>query len=66
MLLSVAAIFKGGTMASETKQPDHLHMYNLRGQCWCGAHRDDWLRDEDMLEKIGEAFLNLNKGGGSL
>lgn len=40
-------------------KPDHLHMYNLRGYCWCGVHRDDWLRDEDMQEKIGKAFEHL-------
>lgn len=40
-------------------EESHLHMYNLRGYCWCGAHRDDWLRDEDMLEKIGKAFAKL-------
>ena len=38
---------------------DHLHIYNLRGYCWCEAHRDDWLRDEDMLDKIGKAFKRL-------
>lgn len=38
---------------------DHLHIYNLRGYCWCGVHRDDWLRDEDLLEKIGKAFQKL-------
>jgi hypothetical protein len=38
---------------------DHLHIYNRRGYCWCGAHRDDWLRNEDMLDKIGKAFTKL-------
>jgi hypothetical protein len=38
---------------------DHLHIYNLRGYCWCGTHRDDWLHDEDMLDKIGKAFTKL-------
>lgn len=49
-------------MAKE--KSDHLHIYNLRGYCWCGVHRDDWLRDEYMLEKIGQAFKNLNDEGG--
>lgn len=40
-------------------QDDHLHIYNLRGYCWCGVHRDDWLHNEDMLEKIGDAFKKL-------
>lgn len=40
---------------------DHLHIYNLRGFCWCGVHRDDWLRNEDLREKIGEAFKHLNR-----
>lgn len=45
------------------KQEDHLHIYNVRGFCWCGVHRDDWLRNEDMLERIGKAlrFLNTNR-----
>ena len=40
---------------------DHLHIYNLRGYCWCGAHRDAWLSNEDMLARIGEAFEKLNE-----
>ena len=38
---------------------DHLHLYNLRGYCWCGVHRDDWLKDENMHELIGKAFKRL-------
>jgi hypothetical protein len=43
---------------------DHMHIYNLRGYCWCGVHRDDWLRDEDMLENIGKAFERLARSSG--
>lgn len=47
-------------MADQRKtKHDHLHMYNRRSFCWCGAHRDDWLHDEDMLEKIGKALKHL-------
>jgi len=48
-------------MSEPEKVPDHLHIYNLRGFCWCGVHRDDWLRDEDMLEKIGKAFKYIRE-----
>lgn len=44
---------------SPVKSNDHTHIYNLRGYCWCGAHRDDWLRNEDMQERIGKAFGKL-------
>jgi hypothetical protein len=61
---------KGQSMNDEHKSEprlkaepdDHLHMYAQRtGRCWCGAHRDDWLRNEDLLEKIGQAFKHLTR-----
>jgi len=44
---------------SDEAHPGKMHIYNARGYCWCGAHRDDWLRNEDMLERIGKAFKKL-------
>lgn len=50
---------------SDSAHPGKMHMYNLRGYCWCGAHRDDWLRDEAMLERIADALKTRNEDSSS-
>lgn len=33
--------------------PGKMHIYNARGYCWCGVHRDDGLADAicEVLQK---------------
>lgn len=38
---------------SDDAHPGKMHLYNRRGYCWCGVHRDDGLAEAicEVLKK---------------